>query len=62
MSLSLKPDSLQTHDFFPDIQLLSDTSSPTNDTEVRNTSKFHKVPVIEDQKVKYLLALMDFMF
>uniref|UniRef100_A0A8B9RT10 WD repeat domain 64 n=1 Tax=Accipiter nisus TaxID=211598 RepID=A0A8B9RT10_9AVES len=50
VSLSLKPDTLQTHDFFPDIQLLSDTSSPMNDTEVRNTSKFHKVPVTEDQK------------
>ncbi|XP_010561245.1 PREDICTED: WD repeat-containing protein 64 [Haliaeetus leucocephalus] len=33
VSLSLKPDTLQTHDFFPDIQLLSDTSSLRNDTE-----------------------------
>ncbi|KAM9240205.1 LOW QUALITY PROTEIN: WD repeat-containing protein 64 [Leptosomus discolor] len=32
-SLSLKPDTLQTHDFFPDIQLLSDTSSLRNDIE-----------------------------
>uniref|UniRef100_A0A8C6K2E1 Uncharacterized protein n=1 Tax=Melopsittacus undulatus TaxID=13146 RepID=A0A8C6K2E1_MELUD len=31
--LLLKPDTLQTHDFFPDIQFLSDTSSPKNDTE-----------------------------
>uniref|UniRef100_A0A8C8A914 WD repeat domain 64 n=1 Tax=Otus sunia TaxID=257818 RepID=A0A8C8A914_9STRI len=33
VSLSLKPDTLQTHDFFPDIQLPSDTSSLRNDTE-----------------------------
>ncbi|XP_063187035.1 WD repeat-containing protein 64-like [Chroicocephalus ridibundus] len=33
VSLSLKPDTLQTHEFFPDIQLLPDTSSPRTDTE-----------------------------
>ncbi|KAM6207405.1 WD repeat-containing protein 64 [Sarcoramphus papa] len=33
VSLSLKSDTLQTHDLFPDIQLLSDTSSLRNDTE-----------------------------
>ncbi|XP_009582154.1 PREDICTED: WD repeat-containing protein 64 [Fulmarus glacialis] len=33
VSLSLKPDTLQTQDFFPDIQLLPNTSSPRNDTE-----------------------------
>ncbi|XP_010294476.1 PREDICTED: WD repeat-containing protein 64, partial [Phaethon lepturus] len=33
VSLSLKPDTLQTRDFFPDIQLLSDTSFLRNDTE-----------------------------
>ncbi|XP_030355812.1 WD repeat-containing protein 64 [Strigops habroptila] len=31
VSLLLKPGTLQTHDFFPDIQLLSDTSSPKDD-------------------------------
>ncbi|XP_062429023.1 WD repeat-containing protein 64 [Rhea pennata] len=33
LSLSLKPDSLQAHEFFPDIQLLLDTSSLSNETE-----------------------------
>ncbi|KAM6406029.1 WD repeat-containing protein 64 [Pluvialis apricaria] len=33
VSLSLKPDTLQTYEFFPDIQLLSDTSSLRTDTE-----------------------------
>ncbi|KAM7118480.1 WD repeat-containing protein 64 [Ciconia maguari] len=33
VSLSLKPDTLQTYDFFLDIQLLSDTSSLRKDTE-----------------------------
>ncbi|XP_013799422.2 WD repeat-containing protein 64 [Apteryx mantelli] len=33
LSLSLKPDALQTHEFFPDIQLLPDTSSLSNETE-----------------------------
>ncbi|XP_065535138.1 WD repeat-containing protein 64 [Lathamus discolor] len=33
VSLLLNPDTLQTHEFFPDIQLLSDPSSPKNDTE-----------------------------
>ncbi|XP_035176562.1 WD repeat-containing protein 64 [Oxyura jamaicensis] len=31
--LKLKPDTLQKHDFFPDIQLPSDTSTLSNDTE-----------------------------
>ncbi|XP_075604911.1 WD repeat-containing protein 64 [Balearica regulorum gibbericeps] len=33
VSLSLKPDTLQTSNFFPDIQLPSDTSSLRNETE-----------------------------
>ncbi|KAM6139430.1 WD repeat-containing protein 64 [Phoenicopterus ruber ruber] len=33
LSLSLKPDTLQTHEFFPDIQLPSDTSFLRTDTE-----------------------------
>ncbi|XP_010145402.1 PREDICTED: WD repeat-containing protein 64, partial [Eurypyga helias] len=33
VSLSLKPDTSKTHEFFPDIQLLSETSSLRNDTE-----------------------------
>ncbi|XP_061845608.1 WD repeat-containing protein 64 [Colius striatus] len=33
VSLSLKPDMLQTHDIFPDILVLSDTSSMRNDAE-----------------------------
>nr|XP_025958323.1 WD repeat-containing protein 64 [Dromaius novaehollandiae] len=33
LSLSLKPDALQTHEFFPDMQLLPDTSSLSNETE-----------------------------
>ncbi|XP_068795383.1 WD repeat-containing protein 64 [Struthio camelus] len=33
LSLSLKPDALQTYEFFPDVQLLPDTSSLSNETE-----------------------------
>ncbi|KAM9563204.1 LOW QUALITY PROTEIN: WD repeat-containing protein 64 [Guaruba guarouba] len=47
VSLLLKPDTLQIQDFFQDIQLLSDTSSPKNDAE-------NFVPSVE---IKYFAVL-----
>lgn len=50
VSLSLKTDTLQTH-FFPDIELPSDTGSLRNDTEVRNSSKFHIIYRILEKEI-----------
>lgn len=44
--LSLNPDTLQKHEFFPDIQLPPDTSSLSSDAEVRNTKVLHDLQKI----------------